>query len=148
MSTGVDVNADSFRKALIAFNQKVHIGLEYAAYDGAQVARDWVEDDMNTPKSGRQWPWLPHVSSAPGETPAVQFGALVESLDVVYGDTTTTTAKANFVAGSGRAPYAFDLEFGGYNLAPRPFMRPSVDRNRKKIVIAAAEGMMKWINRG
>lgn len=139
--------ANEVRQAIVRLQQRISHGLHDAVYEGAQVAREWVEQQMHDTKGGIHWSNLPYRSSAPGEVPASQFGALQESLDVEYGSRKSDRATAVFSAGSARAPYAAELEFGSYKVLPRPFMRPSVDNNKKEILDAEIKEMIDFINR-
>lgn len=75
--------------------------------------------------------------SSPGEFPAVDTGRLRASI----------THRVEFDAGESAAfvgtniEYAKALEFGeaSRHLAPRPFMRPSLEANRKEIVEIIAQ---------
>ncbi len=118
--------------------------LEKAALAGANVARQWVYDDMAKPKHGRKYARLPRRSSAEGETPAIQFGDLLDSLDTRNEDSGSPyVGRAVFAAGATSEnrgfPYAWALEFGGPKLKARPYMRPSVDNNKNAIAAAMVD---------
>lgn len=86
--------------------------------DAGQVVVDEVRRTIREPKSGIHWPSLPNRSSAPGETPAYQFGRLDGGLVVdAYEYMATVTSYA---------PYSAYLEYGTVKMAPRPFMRVSL----------------------
>ena len=80
-----------------------------------------------------------HTASAPGDPPAVQTGTLRNSVQAVQVDPLTWEVG---VAGKTKHPtsgeavgkIALYLEFGTRTLAPRPFVRPTLDafRARKK----------------
>lgn len=97
-----------------------------------------------------------HQASAPGETPAVWTGVLVNSIATELVSSSKTDAWAQVGTG---VEYAEALEFGHVNKTragtedvatftqPRPFMRPGYDNNVAKIEAAikkyakqAAEG--------
>ena len=42
-----------------------------------------------------------------------------------------------------RAPYALDLEFGTRNMSARPYMRPALKRNKKRIRSMLASGVRR-----
>ena len=83
-----------------------------------------------------------HQASAPGETPAVDTGGLVNSIATELISSSATDAWAQ--VGTDK-DYAEALEFGHVNRTragtedvatftqPRPFMRPGYDNNVKKI---------------
>lgn len=66
-----------------------------------------------------------HQASAPGEPPATDTGTLAGSIHVVPGD-----RQAEVVAS---ASYAAYLEFGTSKMAPRPYMRPAVDKHQGEL---------------
>lgn len=102
------------------------------AKDGAELAREWVYDEIDRPKTGRKWAGLPNRSSAPGDTPAHQFGDLRRGLQVRK----RTSVKGGTYAFRSTAAHAHDLEYGHFKAAPRPYMRRSVDANYKAILDA------------
>lgn len=79
----------------------------------------WIAADMSQPKSGTHWPDQPNVSSAPGESPAIQSQALVDSLHAYPLGATDRAVAAG-------TDHAADLEYGSAarHLAPHPFLIP------------------------
>jgi HK97 gp10 family phage protein len=71
-----------------------------------------------------------HQASAPGETPAVDTGGLVNSISTELESSSATDAWAQ--VGTDKE-YGEWLEFGTSKMAPRPFMRPGYDNNVSKI---------------
>lgn len=83
-----------------------------------------------------------HRASAPGETPAVDTGILVNSINTELVSSSDTHATAQVGTG---VEYAEALEFGHVNKTrkgtqdvatftpARPFMRPGYDNNEQKI---------------
>ena len=71
-----------------------------------------------------------HQASAPGETPAVDTGVLVNSVNTELVSSSQTEAWAQVGTG---VEYAEPLEFGTSRMKPRPFMRPAYDHNVEKI---------------
>jgi hypothetical protein len=47
---------------------------------GAQAAATFLAEKLDQPGTGKQWPGLPNISSAPGQYPAKQSGALLASI--------------------------------------------------------------------
>lgn len=93
--------------------------LSTATNRSAQDLISEMQAGMLESKSGTHWPGQPHVSSAPGESPATQSGDLLHSFQVrPRGATDWDVFTAN--------PYAADLEYGSAarHLAPRPFLIP------------------------
>ena len=74
----------------------------------------------------------PNGPSAPGEFPAVDTGRLRASITHRFEEGTGGEPPAAYVGTS--VEYAADLEFGTSRMAARPFMRPSLEANRKNIV--------------
>lgn len=76
----------------------------------------------NGPKTGRIYTrrGVDHRASAPGQPPASDTGALVQSADTRY--------DAKELSGSAvwRAAHALPLELGTERIAPRPFARPAL----------------------
>ena len=71
-----------------------------------------------------------HQASAPGETPAVDTGTLVNSISTWV----DSQSDERIVMGVGTGIlYAKFLEFGTRHMEARPFMRPAVDNNVDKI---------------
>lgn len=77
----------------------------------------------------------PHFASAPGDPPARDTGRLMESVKVVSLDETNLLALVgpDPAAFQGQAYYPAYLEFGTRAVAPRPFMRPALERFKQAI---------------
>ena len=86
---------------------------------------------QNPPKSGRIYRRgnVAHQASAPGEAPATDTGALVNS---AY---TKKLADADYETGF-TVEYAAALEFGTPKIEPRPYLRPAVEAVRKAFIAA------------
>lgn len=68
-----------------------------------------------------------HWSSAPGQPPAVDTGALINSIQM--------TAKGPFeVWIHDGVEYGIYLELGTHNMAARPFMKPAIENYRKDFI--------------
>lgn len=82
-----------------------------------------VKLSMEPPKTGYIYPrpgGKSHQASAPGEAPAIDYGNLVNSIQVGF-----ENAGRTGVVFTSRE-YAPGLEFGTTHVAPRPFMEPAV----------------------
>lgn len=77
------------------------------------------------PKSGQLYGR--HRASAPGEPPAIDTGALTNSVQVVMENDLTAYIFTN-------QAYAPPLEFGSRRMAARPFMLPAADAERQQFV--------------
>lgn len=74
-------------------------------------------------------PRPPHQASAPGDPPAVDEGVLRAS----YGHNVDRGVNEDvLIFGTGDEKAKF-LEFGTHNMAPRPHLRPLINRNRLKV---------------
>lgn len=75
-----------------------------------------------------------HVASAPGEPPAVLFGKLRQSL--AFRVENEGAFRGVVLKIGANVPYARRLEFGDpdADFAPRPFFRPTLKRNFKKVL--------------
>ena len=76
------------------------------------------------PATGRKRP----DASAAGEYPMTDQGTLVQNISKHL----STTGFTGRVTSS--AEYGPHLEFGTMNMLPRPFMQPSLEKNRRKIL--------------
>lgn len=80
-----------------------------------------IKTSMQGPKSGRMYG--KHQASAPGEAPAIDLGALVNSIGVsMQGRLSATVSESS--------DHAAPLEFGTTRMAPRPHMSPAFERAR------------------
>jgi hypothetical protein len=77
---------------------------------------------MTGPKTGRTYKrrGRSHTASAPGESPAVDTGFLINSIQT----TIKSDTQAEIVIA---AEYAEALEFGSSKVAARPFVRSAID---------------------
>lgn len=87
-------------------------------------------------KSGRM-----HQASAPGEPPAPDTRLLKKSARISKRETHPWGARIRIEVGGPKAPYAVPLEFGvrSRNLAPRPYMRPTVILAAPRMRLAMAQ---------
>ena len=70
-----------------------------------------------------------YIQSAPGEAPAVMHGDLRKSISVQVNQ-----EGKWLVAKIGTAQLkAMRLEYGGYGMAPRPYMKPSFEKAKPKV---------------
>jgi HK97 gp10 family phage protein len=100
-----------------------------AVLAGGFVLEAAVKVSMSaTSHSGRMYGR--HRASAPGETPAVETGNLVNSINTQLASSSDTNATAEVGTG---VEYAEFLEFGTSRMEARPFMRPAIDNNLTKI---------------
>lgn len=99
--------------------------------DTAVAAVEIMKEEMQKPKSGRTYmraeggygsPWTRmHVASAPGEAPAVDYGDLIASIDIMP---LVGQVGVQIVVGDEAGSW---MEFGNKWLAPRPFFHEAID---------------------
>lgn len=80
-----------------------------------------IKTSMRGPKTGRIYGT--HQASAPGESPAIDTGALINSISTHIEDRLTATVSET-------SEYAPHLEFGTTTMAPRPHMSPAFEHAR------------------
>jgi HK97 gp10 family phage protein len=98
---------------------------------GAIDIRDTIILSMrNTPKKGRIYKRgkKKHISSSPGNPPAIDRGELVRSITFDVGE-----MEVEIGAEAG-APYASFLETGTKKMEARPFLDPAVEKHRQEII--------------
>ena len=91
--------------------------------------------DMAEPKHGAIYPrgqTGEHQASSPGESPAIDYGVLVASIQTEMLDDDLGVVFEG-------ADYSVHLEFGTERMAPRPHMAPAADRARAKFVARMME---------
>jgi len=105
------------------------------------VLYDAIREGMMEEKTGIHWFNLPYRSSAPGEMPAIQSGALFASLRMGADRPQPTKAFGWVGAGDGiQEEYPLYLE-RYYDAARRPYMRPALDENQPALLAAAADAL-------
>ncbi len=93
----------------------------------AEKCRTFAVESMAVYKSGENMGRYTRAS-APGESPAIQTGALSRSIDwKADGDDRLVGTNIKALGGY---PYGYYLEYGspGGKIKPRPFMRPALAR--------------------
>lgn len=100
---------------------------------------------MTEPKTGKEYKrgTKTHRASAPGQSPAIDTGALANS---ILADTTKADSAlyAEVTAGT---EYAEPLELGTGRMAPRPFMTPAAEAERPKLEKAAKSAVARAAKR-
>jgi HK97 gp10 family phage protein len=119
--------------------------LKRALDDGINMIASEVKLSMAEPKSGRVYQvsrtGKEHVASAPGEAPAIDTGALVNSIDTSEDGEFTRVVHTN-------QEYADVLEFGRRDgkMAARPFMRPAAEKKKDAVMAKLAEALRRASN--
>ena len=139
--TGLDAALRHIEGAAAKIEAAAQLGLNAVAQQARDAA---VVSIMKGPKTGVVYklydPKRIHQASAPGQAPAQDQGGLSGSIKASAGPAKLT---ATLVAD---APYAVHLEYGTRKMAPRPFMRPAVDKvlpKAEKIVRAYVDAALK-----
>ncbi len=109
--------------------RKVRRAADDAAADAAHATEGRAKRSMSGRKSGRVYRrrGREHQASAPGEAPAIDVGALANSLQV------SRTGPQEHTVYTNKA-YAEVLEGGGVHLAPRPYLGPAAEETRPEFV--------------
>ena len=90
-----------------------------------------AKESMAGPKSGRIYPRSSgeHQASAPGEAPAIDTGALVNSVGMEMVSSLTAQVGTD-------KEYGLYLEYGTARVAARPWLTPAVEQERDGFVEA------------
>lgn len=111
--------------------------IEGAAFAGVVRAISIVDNEatrliMRTQKSGKVYRrrGVKHQASAPGEAPASDTGALIQSKTTDF-DRASIAGRLSF-----RTNYALALEKGTLRMAPRPYAVPAIVGKRTEIIDA------------
>jgi hypothetical protein len=124
------VDTDRLNSILRRVGANTEQALRQVAFKVAQEA----VSSMSEPKTGKLYG--EHRASAPGQAPAIDTGALANSIYVATvsgnnppagADVTLPDPKRDTVNVGPSVWYGAVLEFG-IGMAPRPFMRPAVNR--------------------
>src|SRR3990172_8567370 len=119
---------------------EVPAGMGKAMLAGAFVLEGFIKQSMQEGHHGRIYRrgGKVHQASAPGETPAVDFGNLINSIDSSLLDNNASQVTTN-------ADYAPALEFGTARMAARPFMRPAVDEHEGEVISAVRATILRLV---
>lgn len=112
-----------------AKSSKRVVGALYAA--GQDIELDAERSITSGSVSGKN-----HVPSAPGQPPNADTRFLDTNIE-----TRIESSNPPRVVVESKAPYSAPLEFGTSKMAERPFMRPAVARNRKKMAQRIAKAL-------
>lgn len=127
--------------AKVIFNDIPRLTLQMRGRSGVAVRKTTLEilsnavESMQGPKSGREYARASgtmHQASAPGEAPAIDYGNLVNSLQVDFPSSWTGIVFTNM-------DYAPVLEFGGARIQARPFMVPAAEKAWPGFIAAMTE---------
>lgn len=132
--------SDELMRKLRNLIENVEGGTGKAMLSGAFVLEGFIKQSMQEGHHGRIYRrgGKVHQASAPGETPAIDYGFLVNSIEASLLDSNTAQVTTNSEA----APA---LEFGTGRMAARPFMRPAIDEHENEIVRAVQATIQRLV---
>jgi hypothetical protein len=135
---------DELIRKLNTIEGGITAGLSKIVLAGAAMLEGAIKISMNDGKSGRTYRRGKklHTASAPGETPAIDYGALLNSIHVDIEEVDQSHAVARVFT---NAEYGPALEFSPPHVRGRPFMRPAVDKNEARVQAAAAATLKRII---
>ncbi len=121
---------ESLKKTLTAIEENARKALDEAAQVGVEAVRETLGH-----------PGHPDHPAAPGLAPHLVSGALRESAVVL----TPSESVRRISVGGESAPYAASLELGSRStgIHPHPFLRPSIERCRNKMLERFKASMKK-----
>jgi phage gpG-like protein len=93
-----------------------------------------IKESMQGPKSGRKYGG--HQASAPGEAPAIDYGTLVNSIQVEMVNDLQAIVYTN-------TEYAVGLELGTVHIRPRPFMEPGAMSQKAAFIAKIKANLME-----
>jgi phage gpG-like protein len=115
----------------------------------AEQSRLQMRASMKEPKTGNRYLGKSGrfiIASAPGEAPAIDTGALFNSIKVKYSDNGLTAEVGTF----GDIPYSRRLELGGSDrrgvyIAPRPYVAPVFEKQSSLFISSIHEQIAKTL---
>lgn len=124
--------AEALQRAFSYIGAQAVEHLALSLVSGAHAVRDDIVYNIQRgDKTGRIYG--DHQASAPGEYPATDTGFLVNH--IIADDSAKDLGHGLlYVAVQSEAPYSEALEFGTRKMAPRSFMRPSLDSKKDDVV--------------
>lgn len=132
---------DELMRKLEALKQ-VPNGMGMALQAGAMRLEGHIKASMQTNHTGRVYRrgTRIHQASAAGETPAIDFGTLLNSVGSRQASETSAEVFTS-------AEYAPMLEFGTAYMEARPFMRPAVDQHEGDVVAAVQATVTRLVEK-
>lgn len=134
---GLDETLAAFAKLGLAGERE---GSKAVSATAQKVRSDAIKSIQRGTKSGTTYTRGPgqnlsptHTASAPGQAPATDTGRLVNSIKAV----STGLSGAVF----SKLDYSFWLEYGTLNMAPRPFLNPALQDNKKYFLDQLNQGV-------
>ena len=129
-------NLDSFKKSL---NKKLktnaHSNAKAAVTRSTMVVENFAKASVMAGGSGttvqKYDPRRTHTQSAPLAPPASDTGFLVSQITMEVDAKRDGSVVGQIISA---APYSKPLEFGTTNMTERPFMRPALRKNKRKIL--------------
>lgn len=125
------MTAKSHRDRLKRMAQRTPQQVTRALYAAGQL----IESDAEQSITAGSISGAGHIPSLPGQPPNADTRFLDTNIETEIGGPGLVTVTS-------KAPYSAALEYGNSRgLAPRPFMRPATERNRKKVAQMVGEAL-------
>ena len=146
----IEIDTDSAVKLFVKFDElhrDMAVGIREAVNQGVLMVQADVQRSIVEISGGKVYIRKPakkgkrgygkgskteiHIASKPGDAPNDDSGNLKRNIRA--SKTKGNTRKGYSATVKAVTPYAYDLEYGTSKMKPRPFMRPALAKNRKKI---------------
>lgn len=129
-------NEDKLEARLKAIQSETPIAMRKAINAAALMVKSTAQDSIKKQSPGAKYrryePPRTGVASSPGSAPNDDRGNLVKN--IIAGTGYAMATKGYEAEVRSQAPYSMDLEYGTGDMKARPFMKPALEKNRKKIL--------------
>jgi hypothetical protein len=128
----MQVSGDSALLALIGLRARYALGLGHGAHMAGQLMVRTTHAGMQSAGGGRLYSKARRQSGAPGGYPAVQSGQLLGSIHYEVESISRLTFGSTGAFNKG-FDYAIAQEMGTSKMAPRPYIKLTVDKTRAEV---------------
>lgn len=128
----VQVTGQQHLLGLVGLYAKYALGLGHGAHMAGQLLVRTAQEGMHSAGGGRVYPGSKRQSGAPGGYPAVQSGQLIGSLEYQVQGISRLEFGSRGAFNRG-FDYAVAQEMGTSKMAPRPYLKLTVDKTRAQI---------------
>ncbi len=138
----MSVNVRVVRNDLPGAELRIQRAASQAVRETTFAIESGIKYEMHLPKTGRVYerPTGPHQASAPGEAPAVDTGAYINSVNSTFPSSLTGMVSTN-------QEQAEALEYGTERTAPRPVWGRVADAEAPRFTPACAGIITRYIAR-